>query len=114
MLFRGYSFSDKLISAAIFDQSHSSVFKVVHIIKRTCTVFINNFRNISIDSSIYVSVCSGSYDGYVKHKRNNPTCDPWDSQGNEKNAISISIAFSINILIRNITSEDHKTKNRLK
>ena len=25
-----------------------------------------------------------SYDGYVKHKGNNPTCDPWDSQGNEK------------------------------
>ena len=23
-------------------------------------------------------------DGYVKHKRNNPKCDPWDLQGNEK------------------------------
>ena len=21
---------------------------------------------------------------FVKHKRNNPSCDPWDSQGNEK------------------------------
>ena len=30
------------------------------------------------------SVCRGRYDGYVKHKRNNPTCDPWNSQGNEK------------------------------
>ena len=27
----------------------------------------------------------------MKHKRNDPMCDPWDSQGNEKNAISISI-----------------------
>ena len=41
---------------------------------------------------------------------------PWDSHGNEKNVISISIAFSINILIRNenIISEERKTKNRLK
>ena len=53
---------------------------------------------------------------FVKHKRNNPTCDPWDSQGNEKNAISVSIAFSINISIRNenIISGEHKTKNSLK
>ena len=42
-------------------------------------------------------------------------CDPCDSQGNEKNAISISIAFALR-LIRNehITSEECKTKNRLK
>ena len=66
--------------------------KVVPIIKCTCTVFIDNFRNISNNSSIKVSVCRGSYDGYVKHKRNNPTYDPWDSQRNE-NAVSISIAF---------------------
>ena len=54
----------------------------------------------------------GNYDGYVKHKRNNPTCDPSDSQGNEKNEISISIAFSINISIRNgnIISEEHEKK----
>ena len=57
--------------------------KVVPISKCTCTVFIDNFRNISTNSSIQVSICR-SYDGYVKHKRNNPTCDPWDSQGNEK------------------------------
>ena len=25
-----------------------------------------------------------SYDGYFKHKRNNQTPDPWNSQGNEK------------------------------
>ena len=44
-------------------------------------------------------------------------CDPWDSQGNEKrNAISISIAFSIDFLIRkeNISSDERKTKNRLR
>ena len=33
----------------------------------------------------------------------------WDSQGNEKNAISISLAFTIDILIRN-----ENIKNRLK
>ena len=38
--------------------------------------------------------------GYVKCKRNNPTCDPWDFQG-MKNAISISIAFCHDFLIRN-------------
>ena len=39
-------------------------------------------------------------------------CDPWDSQGNENNAISI--AFCLDFLIRNenITSEECKTKNR--
>ena len=43
----------------------------------------------------------------MKHKRNDPMCDPWDSQGNGKNAISISIAFCLDFLIRNenITSE---------
>ena len=43
-------------------------------------------------------------------------CDPWDSQGNEKNAVSISIAICLDFLIRNknITSEECKTKNRLK
>ena len=39
-------------------------------------------------------------------------CDPWDSQGDYKNAISISIAFCLDVLIRNenITSEEYKTK----
>ena len=52
----------------------------------------------------------------MKHKRNDPMCDPWDSQGDEKNAVSISIAFCLDFLIRNeiITSEECKTKNRLK
>ena len=58
--------------------------KVVPIIECICTVFINNFRNTSTNSSILVSVCRGSYDGYVKHKRNDPMCDSLDSQGNEK------------------------------
>ena len=63
-----------------------------------------------------VSVCKGSYDGYMKHKRNNPMCDPWDTQGDEKNATSISIAFSFDFLIRNenIISKEHKTKSHLK
>ena len=45
--------------------------------------------------------------GYVKHKRNDPMCNPWDSQGDEKNAISICIAFCLDFLIRseNITFE---------
>ena len=48
----------------------------------------------------------------MKHKRNDPMCDPWDSQGDEQNAISISIAFCLDVLIRNenITSEECKTK----
>ena len=58
--------------------------KVVQVIKCTCTVFIDNFRNISTNLSIEVSVCRGSYDRYVKHKRNDPISDPWDCQGNEK------------------------------
>ena len=51
----------------------------------------------------------------MKHKRNDPICDAWDSQGDE-NAVSISIAFCLDFLIRNenITSEEYKTKNRLK
>ena len=81
-------------------------------IKCICTVFrpIDKVRNISTNSSIKVSVCRGSCDGYVKHKRNNPTCD---FQGNEK-CNFISIAFSINVLIRNenLTSEEGNTKNR--
>ena len=34
----------------------------------------------------------------MKHKRNDAMCDPWDSQGNEKNAVSISIAFCFEFL----------------
>ena len=39
-------------------------------------------------------------------------CEPWDSQGNGKNAISISIAFCLDVFVRNenITSEECKAK----
>ena len=74
--------------------NHSST-KVVQIIKCTCTVFIDNFRNISTNSSIKVSVCSRSYDGYVKHKRNDQMCDPWDSQGNEKMQFRFPLLFAL-------------------
>ena len=48
----------------------------------------------------------------MKHKKNDPVYNPWDSQGNEKNAISISIAFCLDFLIKNanITFEKCKTK----
>ena len=95
----------------IREEYGSECSKVVPTIKCACTVFIDNFRNISTNSSILVSVCRESYDGYIKHKRNIPTCDLWDSQGNEKCSF-YSIGFSINISIRNedIISEEHKTK----
>ena len=52
----------------------------------------------------------------MKHKRNNPKRDPWDSQGDEKMKFPLSIALSFDFLIRNenIISEEHKTKSRLK
>ena len=52
----------------------------------------------------------------MKHKRNDPMSDLWDSQGDEKNAVSISIAFCLDFLIRNknITSQERKTKTGLK
>ena len=31
----------------------------------------------------------------MKHKRNYLMCDPWDSQGDEKNAISISTVSAL-------------------
>ena len=80
-------------------------------IKCTCTVVIDSFRNISTNSSIQISVCRGSYDGFVKHKRNDPMCDPWDSQGNEKKMqFLFLLPFCLDILIRNenITSEECK------
>ena len=30
----------------------------------------------------------------MKNKRNDPMCDPWDSQGDEKNAISSFFAVT--------------------
>ena len=51
----------------------------------------------------------------MKHKRNDPVCDPWDSQG-DKNGVFISFAFCLDFLIRNenITLDECKTKDRLK
>ena len=69
--------------------------KVVPIIKCTCIVFIDNFRKISTNSSIYVSVCRGSYAGCVKHKRNDPMCDPSDSQWNEKVQSLLLLLFAL-------------------
>ena len=47
---------------------------------------------------IQVSVCRGIYDGYVKHKRNDPMCDPWDSQGNEKMQFLFLLLFALTFL----------------
>ena len=91
---------------------------MVPTIKCTCTVFIYNFRNINFKQLIDIGI------KFVREVM----IDMWRIQeiiqratlgipkGMKKNAISISIAFSINILIRNenITSEQHKTKKPLK
>ena len=74
--------------------------KVILIIKYTCTSLRTSELFQLANRPTYVSVCRGSYDRYFKRKRNNPKCDPWDSQGNEKYSC-ISIAFSVDILIRN-------------
>ena len=47
---------------------------------------------------LYVSVCRGSYDGYVEHKRIDPMCDPWDSQGNEKIQFLFLLLFALTFL----------------
>ena len=54
-----------------------------------------HFRNISTNSSIQVSVCRGSYDKYVKHKKNDVTLGIPKGM---KNAVSISIAFTLTFL----------------
>ena len=48
----------------------------------------------------------------MKHKRNGPMCDPWDSQRNEKKCNFFFIAFCLDFFIRNkyITSEECKKK----
>ena len=45
-----------------------------------------------------VLVCRGSYDGYVKHKRNDPMCHPWDSQGNETMQFLFLLLFDLTFL----------------
>ena len=37
----------------------------------------------------------GSYGGYVKHKRNDPMCDLWDSQGDEKMQFLFKLLFAL-------------------
>ena len=46
-------------------------------------------------------------------KRNDPMCDPWDCQGNEKMQFLFLLLFCLHFLIRNqnITSGECKTKN---
>ena len=72
-----------------------TVTKVVQIIKCTYTVFIDNFINISTNTSIYVSICRRRYDRYVRLKRNDPMCDPWDSQGNDKMQFLFLLLFAL-------------------
>ena len=52
----------------------------------------------------------------MKHKRNDPMCDTFNSQGNEKMQFLFLFSFCLDILIRNenIASEECKTKSRLK
>ena len=52
----------------------------------------------------------------MKHGRNDPMCDPWDSQGDEKMQFLFLLFFCVDFLIRNehITFEECKTKSRLK
>ena len=73
---------------------------LVQIIKCTCSVCIDNFRNISTTSST-----RGSYDGYVKHKRNEPMCDQCDLY---------EILSSLFIRNENTTFDELKTKHLLK
>ena len=51
----------------------------------------------------------------MKHKRNDPMCDPRNSQGDEKMQFIFLLLFCRDVLIRNenITSEECK-KTRLK
>ena len=50
----------------------------------------------------------------MKHKKNDPMCDPWDSQGNEEMQFLFLLLFCLDFFIRNenITSEECTTKHR--
>ena len=52
----------------------------------------------------------------MKDKRNVPMCDSRDSQGDEKMQFLFLLLFALTIFNRNenITSEECRTKNRLK
>ena len=78
----------------------SILITLVQIIKCTCSVCIDNFRNISTISST-----RGSYDGYVKHKKNEPMCDQCDLY---------EILPSLFIRNENTTFDEFKTKHLLK
>ena len=68
---------------------------------------LGNMLKLLNDSSI----CRGIYGRYVKHKRNDPKCDSWDSQGDEKYNFYF-YCFCLDFLIKNenITSKECKTK----
>ena len=55
-------------------------FFVLHSSEVIFSFLIKKLRQKAIE----IEIALGSYDGYVKHKRNDPLCDPWDSQGDEK------------------------------
>ena len=64
---------------------------------------------------MYLSYCRRNYDGYFEYNLNNPLCDPRDSQGDEKNAISTSTTPGIKCVIGNkcLILQENKTKNPL-
>ena len=67
-------------------------------IKCTSAVLVDNFRNVSTNSLILVSVSRGNYGRYVKHKRNDPMCGPPDSQGDEKMQFLFLLLFALTFL----------------
>ena len=48
----------------------------------------------------------------MKHKRNDPMCDPWESQGEEKMQFLFLLLFALTFFIRNenITSRGMQNK----
>ena len=52
----------------------------------------------------------------MNRKRNDPMCDSWDFQEDEKMQFLFLLLFAFNFFIRNenITSEECKARNRLK
>ena len=81
--------------------------KVILVIKCTSAVFVDNFRNISTSWSIQVSVCRGtlSIKEIIQH------ANVWIPKG-MKNAVSIYIAFTNDILIRNEHITPRNTKQK--
>ena len=50
--------------------------KVAPIIKCTCTVSLITSEIFQLTRRYRYQFVGGSYEEYMKHKRNNPTCDP--------------------------------------